>query len=169
MPDPSNPLKLPFIGILAWLVPGAGHYAIGERRRGIILFVTLAATFWGGVAIGGVRTTVYPEKKRLWFMGQLCGGGHALLAHALGQYSRNHVLAGSVTASQLRALSPVQRAEMTANLVATGHWGSAEIATVYTGVAGLLNILVVLDALVRGDSPRRIREHRARSPAGGVA
>jgi hypothetical protein len=161
-------LKLPLIGILAWLVPGAGHYAIGEHRRGIIIFATIAVTFWGGVAIGGVRTTVYPEKKSLWFMGQLCGGGHALMAYALGQSSRSHLLEENLTSSQARSMSPVQRAELTRNLVATGQWGSAEIATVYTGVAGLLNILVIFDALVRGDSEHQRRIRRARPPGGAI-
>ncbi|NOS99922.1 MAG: hypothetical protein HOP29_04785 [Phycisphaerales bacterium] len=168
MPDPAATLKLPLIGILAWLIPGAGHYAIGEHRRGIIIFATIAATFWGGVAIGGVRTTVYPEKKSLWFMGQLCGGGHALIAYAIGESSRDRLLAQNLTSSQARSMSPVQLAELTGNLVATSQWGSAEIATVYTGVAGLLNILVILDALVRGDAPHQRRIRRARSPAGAI-
>jgi len=128
--------KLPLTGLVAWILPGAGHLLIGERRRGVIILLTIAATFWGGVAIGGVRSTVNPAQKKLWFFAQISGGGHAVLAYLLGVRSRD-----GLTHDQL----------------ADARWGSAEVATVYTGVAGLLNVLAILDALVRVDSPSRRR------------
>ena len=47
--------RVAIIGLLAWLVPGLGHIANGERKRGLIILVTIACSFWGGIAIGGVR------------------------------------------------------------------------------------------------------------------
>ena len=38
-------------GALAWLVPGAGHYALKERRRAIVTFSACGAT--GGRIEGG--------------------------------------------------------------------------------------------------------------------
>ena len=46
------------------------------------------------------------------------------------------------------------------------HWSSNETAVVYTGVAGLLNLLIILDALSRADVvPARARR-ATRSGAG---
>lgn len=129
--------KLPLTGLVAWILPGAGHLLIGERRRGIIILVTIAVTFWGGVAIGGVRSTVDPAQKKLWFFAQISGGGHAVLAYLLGVRARD-----GLTRDQL----------------ADARWSSAEVATVYTGVAGLLNVLAILDALVRVDSPSQRKD-----------
>lgn len=139
-------VKLPVTGILAWIVPGAGHFFIGDRNRGLIILVTIGVTFWGGVAIGGVRTTVDPTKKKLWFFAQISAGGHTLAGYFFGVQSR-------------KGLSTDQ--------LAHNRWSSAEVATVYTGVAGLLNILAILDALARADKSyrRQGRAVRSRSPA----
>lgn len=135
-------VKLPVTGLLAWILPGMGHIFIGDRNRGIVILVTIAVTFWGGVAIGGVRTTVDPARKKLWFVAQISSGGHAIAAYLFGNQSR-------------KGLSPQQ--------LAHSRWNSAEVATVYTGVAGLLSVLAILDALVRADAPRRRQDKPARS------
>jgi len=132
--------RLPVTGLLAWILPGLGHVYIGERKRGLIILVTIAVTFWGGVAIGGVRHTVNPQTKRLWFLAQITAGSHTVVAHLFGVLSR-------------RGLESEE--------IATNHWQSAELATVYTGVAGLLNVLVILDALGRAER----RDFRERAPA----
>ncbi len=140
-------LKLPLVGFLAWLMPGVGHVAGGDRNRGIIIFVTIALTFWGGIAIGGVRTTVDPQQKKLWFMAQICTGTHAVAAFAWGEHER--------PADGKKAL-------------AYSQWDATEVALVYTGVAGLLNLLAILDALVRVEtaSRRRVPAMPGRSKVG---
>ena len=42
--------ELPFLriataGLLAWLLPGLGHIYLGEKKRGWILMITVAAVF----------------------------------------------------------------------------------------------------------------------------
>lgn len=39
--------------ILGWLVPGAGHLLTGRWIRGLLLFVSIAAMFWLGIAMQG--------------------------------------------------------------------------------------------------------------------
>ncbi len=126
-----NPVvRVPLAGLLAWAVPGLGHLFIGERVRGLIYLVTITVTFWSGVAIGGVCDTVNHRERKAWFMAQSCTGIHALGAHLWGQR--------------------LGRGE-DAPLEVKAHWMSAETGVVYAGVAGLLNILVILDALARAD------------------
>ena len=43
-------------GVLAWLIPGLGHFYIARKTRGLIIFATLTITFWIGVALGGTMT-----------------------------------------------------------------------------------------------------------------
>ena len=121
----NNLVRVSLAGFLAWLVPGLGHLYLGQRRRGVILLVVIGATFWSGVAIGGVTDTLDPHRRTAWFMAQISTGVHALAA--LGW---KEVLADQQTAY---------------------CWRAEEVAVVYAGVAGLLNLLAILDALARAD------------------
>ena len=124
--EPPSSLRGPIAGLLAWLVPGLGHLFLGQRGRGLIFLVTITTTFWAGIAIGGVRSTVDPSKRTLWFTAQACSGVNAFAAYAFHR---------SVATSK-RPLGP---------------YLSSEPGVHYTGVAGLLNILVILDAIGRAD------------------
>ena len=125
--SPSAPLA----AIFAWLVPGLGHWFLGERHRGAIFFVVITVTFWAGIAVGGVRTTVSPRENGAWIAAQLCAGPQALAALYWGNYRGVHYK------DELKA----------------GYPGS-NIAVVYAGVAGLLNLLVIIDTLARADARR---------------
>ncbi len=134
-------------GLLAWVLPGLGHIYLGARSRGIVYLVTITATFWTGVAIGSVQGTVAPHARKLWFVAQLCTGGNTLLAYGL------HVRADPQSARSTK-------------LTVAGHWSSAEVGVHYTGVAGLLNLLVIFDAIARAEpssASRRQRRGRRRS------
>ncbi len=138
-------------GLLSWLIPGAGHIFIGQRTRGLILLVTIAVTFWVGIGIGGVYDTVYPQKRFPWFMAQICTGGHGLLAYAWGE--------------SLRPPPPLRGTPIPFR---NPSFTSVDAAVVYTGIAGLLNLLVILDAIGRADRPRE-QESERRRRASGVA
>ncbi len=139
-------LKIPAAGLLSWILPGLGHIFVGDHKRGLIILLTIATTFWGGIAIGGVRETVHPQKKKLWFIAQVCNGSHALIAYRWGL--------------DLRARPSEQRA-------ADANWQTIEVGVVYTGVAGLLSVLVILDALMRADPTSRPPAPQAGSRGGG--
>jgi len=128
-------LSGPIAGFLGWLVPGLGHIYLGHRVRGIVCLVTITVTFWTGVAIGGVQGTVDPKERTLWFMAQLCTGGNTLAAYGLHSIVEPHPVAGQRPPAVL------------------AHWLSSDVGVHYTGVAGLLNLLAILDALGRADAP----------------
>ena len=144
MPDrqPQSILRGPLAGLLAWLMPGLGHLFLGHRNRGLVYLVTIVATFWTGVAIGGVRATVDPSGRKLWFTAQLCSGANAFVAYAL-----HRAVADSDTPP--------------------GPYLSSEVGVHYTGVAGLLNILVILDAVARSDRRYGAVAGAPRTPEGG--
>lgn len=128
MSESKGPIKPPYlVGILAWAVPGAGHYCLGMRARGVIIALAVAGLFWTGVAIGGVRTTVDPAKNMHWFLGEICTGGHAFTALAI---------------NRMQDWPPNSHERQSANK-------SRDLGVVFAGVAGLLNLLVIFDAVLR--------------------
>lgn len=51
---PSTPLRSPFLtAALAWILPGAGHFLVGRRGRGLIVFFTVLAAFAVGLLMYG--------------------------------------------------------------------------------------------------------------------
>lgn len=132
VPNEASLTRTAAAGALSWVLPGMGHIYLGQRTRGIVLLVVITVTFWTGVAIGGVQSTIKPTERRTWFLAQVCAGSHALAAYSWGR---------------ARAQShPDERAGFT----------EEDVAVIYTGVAGLLNILIILDALASAD-PKYVR------------
>ena len=126
-------LRVPIAGLLAWAIPGLGHLFIGERSRGVIFMTIITLTFWSGVAIGGVKNTVNPNERKLWFLGQVCAGVYPLAAVAWGR--------------QIDIPSDADKTQW----IAYGR--TEDIAVIYTAIAGMLNMLVIFDVLVRAERP----------------
>ena len=136
----GSELRAIVAGLLAWLVPGLGHFYLRQHWRGAVFLAVITVTFWCGVAIGGVVNTVAPRSHPAWFVAELCTAGNALGGLAM------------------RSSLPEVRAAHTSPYLAT--WPADDIGLVYCGVAGLLNVLVILDAIGRGGP-----ESRGRVPA----
>lgn len=144
--ETSSLIRFPIAGILSWILPGLGHLFLGDKARGMTCLITVTATFWTGVAIGGVRSTVDPQERKLWFMAQICTGGNTVAAYAI-----HRALKAKDTPDSPKFF---------------GHWASVDVGVHYTGVAGLLNLLVMFDAISRADpsySRRRRREESGES------
>lgn len=124
--------------LLAWLLPGLGHWYLGDRPRAIVFFVVTAVTFWGGVAVGGVRSTVTARENGPWIAAQLCMGPQAVLALVLGER---------------------HKAEHGDSFKAS--WPASGISVVYAGITGLLNLLIIIDALARAESGQAVAAARA--------
>ncbi|MFW6154395.1 MAG: DUF6677 family protein [Planctomycetota bacterium] len=137
----SFPLVVPLVGgVLAWAIPGAGHWFIGRKVRGIILFVTITALFWSGVAIGGVFT-VDPREEVWWSRAQLCTGLSGVIS-----YYRQEAYYPEADTRQSEAAIRAQLAADDLALVAP----AATLAHVFSGVAGLLNLLCIMDVVLLG-------------------
>jgi hypothetical protein len=139
---------------LAWLIPGAGHAYVGRVARGAVIFVTIGATFWAGVAIGGVMTMDY-YFERWWFVAQMLTGVHGLI----GWQRQSQVyerMAGEEP--RIGLPRPAPGGVVTSQQVRIDEWLSGEgialvapndkLARSFAGVAGLLNLMCVFDAMV---------------------
>jgi hypothetical protein len=135
-------MPTPIIALLAWVVPGLGHWFLGQRARALIFFVVICVTFWAGVAVGGVRSTVHLRDNGAWIAAQLCTGPQSLAAVYLSQADES-------------AYRDLHKAP----------WPASNISVVYTGIAGLLNLLVIIDSLSRADG-READATSSRGPPG---
>jgi len=121
---------LPWLAaLLAWIIPGAGHVYIGRVARGIIIFLTVAATFWTGIAIGGVMT-IDKENERWWFLAEMCSGVHGLIGWQKAMERQINIDA-QLAREGLASVYPQD-----------------VVAHAYTGIAGLLNLMCVFDVLI---------------------
>jgi len=119
---------------LAFILPGLGHIYVGRKVQGYIFLAVLTATFWGGVAIGGVRSSVNPQQHSAWFAAQVLNGGY--------------------TAVVLTWQRQMPKVDAQSNLpLGLAVWPADEIAMVYIGVAGLLNLLLIIDVSARAAGP----------------
>jgi len=55
-------------GACAWLIPGGGHWLLGQRKRAAIIFVSLVFAFAVGIFIGSIGAI---DVKSPWFYAQI--------------------------------------------------------------------------------------------------
>ena len=69
------PLRDPFVGaLLAWLIPGAGHWYQGRRSKAVLFFVCITVTFLYGLYLGEGRVvyaSMRPEDRRFPYFCQV--------------------------------------------------------------------------------------------------
>ncbi len=127
--------------VLAWLIPGAGHWYLRRRARAVIIFIAIGATFWAGMAMGGALT-VDPINAKWWFVADTMTGVHGLAGYAIQKSAYSKITAHPDT---------LEPAELDAALKKAGIAITPPLDTVprsYTGVAGMLNLLCIVDALM---------------------
>lgn len=110
-------LFLVIVGLLAWAIPGAGHFIIKERKRAVIIFVTITLTFLTGLYVGSIAV-VDSVGARPWYIGQMMTSpAVGMLAHITktGQY--------------------------------VSYGKPYDIGQIYTTLAGMLNLLCIVSAV----------------------
>ena len=121
MPDRvqvTEPGRLAAICAVAWALPGAGHLWLGRSSKGIVFLVVLPLMFAIGLGLDGELFAIDPSQPLVALQGlaDLGIGAPYLVARALGAGG------GDVAA------------------------GTYEYGNTFLVVAGLLNVLVVMDA-----------------------
>ncbi len=139
-----------FAGVLAWLIPGAGHFYQGRHAKATIFCVCILGLFVFGMVLGDGRV-VYaqwqPGKYRRWpFLCQV-GVGAPSLPALVTSYQN----ADSFFGTKMYVVPDWQpKGEDQPTELDNLHNSlnrRFEMGTVYTMIAGLLNILVIYDAV----------------------
>jgi len=105
------------VGLTGWLIPGGGHFLLKERKRAIIIFATVALTFCAGLYVGSIGV-IDPVVAWWWYIAQIMS-------------SPMVALLGHITAS---GGYPV-------------YGRPNEVGQIYTSIAGLLNLLCIVNAV----------------------
>ena len=142
-------LKDPAIAaVLAWLIPGAGHLYQGRTTKGLLFMICVLGIFFYGLVLGDGRV-VYaswrPTDHRLPYLCQVGAGLPALPALVEAHRASNGkppLFGGMMVPPKLSRQHGVDE---------LSEWHrylhrNFELGTVYTMIAGLLNILVIYDA-----------------------
>lgn len=125
MAQRSKENNMPFlliVGLLAWLIPGAGHLVLNEKKRAIIIFVTIILTFCTGLYIGSIGV-INPIGAKLAYSAQIM---NSPMVGILGHITKEDY----DTTQQYRV-----------------YGRPNEIGQIYTSIAGLLNLLCIVNAV----------------------
>src|SRR5947209_7462575 len=159
----SHPYRAAF---LAWLVPGLGHIYLGRTGKAILYATCILSLYFLGFALGEGKIVYWrwvnplnnPEKFCLHYVGQFFVGLPAL--PALIQGTLRYLDLGPIFWSFMA--EPAQNA---INGLHPRLSKLVEIGTIYTTVAGLLNVLAIYDAY---EGPA-YADQDEQAPAEGVA
>jgi hypothetical protein len=162
--------SVPLVALFGWLLPGGGYLLLGEIGRGVTICVSILFLFITGLLIAGVRVIEVPGydaesgkplmlkntgqwvmeaqplteiRNKLWSVPQAMTGPVAIVA---GAYSLHAASADPDHPGQ--------------QLGTITHSRINEIGSLYLSVAGLLNLMAIIDAAWRAAA-------RAERAAGG--
>lgn len=172
--------------LLAWLVPGAGHYYQGRRSKAALFFLVIMTTYFIGFAIGGghvVYASWVPGDKRWHYVCQLGAGAVSLPALIQANHLHKNTDFTSPTGQTRRDfkpywggfMAPPRRPVQEDKADDIAAWyarlgAGYEMGTWYTMIAGLLNILVIYDAFSGPlSTPISGRKRDDNTPADGNA
>ena len=118
--ETSRQIDTPFLliaGLLAWCMPGAGHFFLKEKKRAAIICAVIVLTFCTGLYVGSIGV-IDPIQSKPWYAAQILTSpivlvlGHLTAPGGYSVYGRPN-----------------------------------EIGQIYTSIAGLLNLLCIVDAV----------------------
>ena len=160
----------PLVALAAWLVPGGGYLVLGQRARGLTIGVTVVVLFTLGLLIGGVRALEVPGWDEHGWQIRLNASGHRVHRDDAA-YSRADWVMRRSALSEIRAkpwsIAQALNGPVALAGAACSVWASAdpdgddgdreppgalsharvnEIGVLYTAVAGMLNLLAIIDS-----------------------
>ena len=108
--------------VAGWLIPGLAHWMLGKRGKAILFLTLILGTFVLGMGMGNWRN-VYYASGRWTALAQAPAGAAAIVGAWLREGPTDPVV-------EERSLF--------------------KLGTLYTAVAGLLNLVILIDALHAG-------------------
>ena len=187
MPTRDPPRLHPIAALAAAAFPGAGYLVLGQPIRALAAAVGVLGLFFGGLFIGGIDV-VDSKEDRIWFFGQAMVGPlafgvdhlHQTRFKAMGPDLRRpggpivlrtgypgEVRDATTTPPSWRAATPAEAAAGAGPPNVKSVSRVNEIGTLYATIAGMLNLILILDALL--PTRRRGEGGTIITPEGGLA
>ena len=164
----ANPI---LVAVASWLIPGAGYWLLGQRARALAVGITIIVLFVLGLLIGGIRLIEVPgygdHGRPLVVTG---GGSGSVVEETSDNFSSGPWVMGVHPMDEIRnkpwsiaqvMAGPLALAAGAGSVVASrpdargdtpgvrSHSRTNELGTLYTAVAGMLNLLAIIDAAYR--------------------
>lgn len=172
-------------GVCALILPGLGHIISGRVSRGIGAMVGVLGLFLLGLLIGGIDAVDSKSgSDRYWFFGQALVGPIAI---GVDYAHQNHFKAYDLSTGELRTGNPGEHRvsdgsrfiwqRLTTEQIEAGMGPPNvpglgrlnEIAMLSCTIAGMLNLIVFLDALIVTPYRRRASTPAAQASESGGA
>ncbi len=128
--------------IAAWLIPGAGHFLLGRRGRGVVFFLLVGTTFSLGLAFDGKPAVVDRRQPLLSWLQVFANVG----AGPAEMVARRCVLGELTYVLPADDAGPTPRSPVGLKLREITRSARTGYGTAYLWTAGLMNILLILDA-----------------------
>jgi TM2 domain-containing membrane protein YozV len=182
----------PVAALLAAVLPGLGHFYLGQIRKGVLITVGVLGLFFTGLLIGGI-SCIDRRENFVWFLGQALVGPitlgldyvHQNQMKVMGPDARGIVVLRSANPDETRDPQTGRAVEIQKNEqgrpvtdaqgrpVAKTPGGTTidpawppyvkslsrtnELGTLFTTIAGFMNVIVVIDAAFNYRVERRRR------------
>ena len=160
-------LPPPVVALVAWLVPGAGYWVIGQPARAVTVGATIVLLFVLGIFLAGIRVIEVPgydeagrpinvdhvgARLRRTDSGYAQGSwvmtsGGLVTEIANKPWYIPQIVAGPITLAA-SALS-IKAAQAGVSRV---HARLMDIGVLYTAIAGMLNLLSIIDSAHRASA-----------------
>lgn len=111
----NHVIMLVTAAVLSWLIPGGGYLWLNEKKRAVIIFTTVVATFLIGIYVGSIGV-IDPVSSWPWFIAQIMNSPAVVII-----------------------------SKITAGGGFPSYGKPNEIGQIYTGIAGLLNLLCIVN------------------------
>ena len=182
----------PVAAVLAFLFPGAGHFYLGHRTRGLLVAAGVLMLFFTGLLLGGLDSVDRRENGLwFWFYGQMWNGPMVFGVDYLHQTQfkvvdprggtrsasprefRNPVngspidtqpdpVTGAPIATYSPSMDPTKRVTVqNAYPPKARSFGRvSELGTLFVAIAGMLNLVCIIDAMFKHPAKREISRPR---------
>jgi len=139
---------LAVVGLAAWAIPGGGYFLLGQTRRALVVSITILLTFGAGLYVGSIGV-IDSVGAKPWYIAQVMNTPTVIL---LG----NHVAQANTGAVQ-----QVGQPGFSGSLGGYPVFGRAnEMGQIYTSIAGLLNLLCIVNAVYLAHLGRHAQEDK---------
>ncbi len=130
--------------LLAWAVPGGGHYFLGKRAKGALFLAIVCATFFSGLVLQGRVYLANPEQPLSYLatFANVSLGPLDLIGRQLSYDRLIYFFPRETSRGLYQDVLDRTRARI---LVVTNEYGTTFMLT-----AGLMNILLILDCFDLG-------------------
>lgn len=175
MPQRSLLASPPVVAFAGWILPGSGYVLLGDVARGLVVGSTIILLFLSGLLIAGIRVIDVPgydnlgQQQRVW-QGRRVDPNHP--NYARGEWTLtdrplsaivekpwfvaqalNGPIAFLGASWSLSAAQPATPGGRVPSVPAS-HARVADIGLLYTAIAGMLNLLTMIDSAGRaGQAP----------------